>query len=56
MSGISIFFTHKNFYFAVSLVLGGQMITIISRPIGRIGQNAKIIHDKDANHELTYDI
>jgi hypothetical protein len=30
MSGISIFFTRDHFYIAVSLVLFGQLITIIS--------------------------
>jgi hypothetical protein len=54
MSGISIFFTRDHFYIAVSLVLFGQLITIISRPIGRITQNAKI--DKNEITEITYHI
>ena len=36
LSGISIIFTRINYYVAVSLVIFGQFITIISRPIGRI--------------------
>ena len=35
-SGMSILFTHHNYYFAASLVIFGQFITIISRPIGRL--------------------
>ena len=36
LTGISILFTQNNFYVAVSLVAIGQIITMISRPIGRI--------------------
>jgi hypothetical protein len=42
MSDISIFFTKGHFYVAVSLILFGQFITIISRPIGRIKSESKI--------------
>jgi hypothetical protein len=55
MSGISIFFTHRNFALAASLVLFGQFITIVSRPIGRI-QNAKNIQGKEMCNELSYHI
>ena len=47
LSGISIIFTRINYTVAVSLVLFGQFITIISRPIGRIK------HDKiNKNEEI----
>ncbi len=36
LSGISIIFTGINYNIAVFLVIFGQFITIISRPIGRI--------------------
>ena len=49
LTGSSIIFTHNNYYLAVSCVLFGQFITIISRPIGRI-KNNKI----EPNNEITY--
>jgi hypothetical protein len=39
LTGLSIIVTHNNYYLAVSMVLFGQFITIISRPIGRIKDN-----------------
>lgn len=39
LCGGSILFTHSNYYIAVSMVVCGQFITIISRPIGRIKHN-----------------
>ena len=46
LSGISIIFTRINYNIAVSLVIFGQFITIISRPIGRIKNEEK---PKDVN-------
>ena len=46
LSGISIIFTPINYYIAVSLVIFGQFITIISRPIGRI-KNEEINKNND---------
>jgi hypothetical protein len=39
LSGFSIFFTRNNYYLAVIMVIFGQFITIISRPISRIKNN-----------------
>lgn len=39
LTGLSIVFTHNNYFVAVSLVVIGQVITMISRPIGRITDN-----------------
>ena len=39
LSGISILFTRDQYELAVSLVLAGQAITILSRPIGRITES-----------------
>jgi len=39
LTGLSIVFTHNNYFVAVSLVVVGQVITMISRPIGRITNN-----------------
>lgn len=36
LSGISIIFTHDEYYLAVPMVIFAQFVTIISRPIGRI--------------------
>lgn len=36
LTGISIAFSQTQYFIAVSLVVIGQFITIISRPIGRI--------------------
>lgn len=41
LSGISIIFTQINYNIAVFLVIFGQFITIISRPIGRIKNEEK---------------
>ena len=45
-SGISILFTHNDFYLAVSFVFFGQMITILSRPISRINNNRILSQDE----------
>jgi len=39
LTGLSIVFTHNNYFVAVSLVVAGQVITMVSRPIGRITDN-----------------
>lgn len=39
LTGLSIIFTHNDYFIAVSLVAIGQFITMISRPIGRIIDN-----------------
>jgi len=36
LSGLSILFSRTNYYLAIALVMFGQSITIISRPLGRI--------------------
>ena len=36
LSGMSVIFTHNNHYLSASFVVVGQLITIVSRPIGRI--------------------
>ena len=41
LSGISIIFTQINYNIAVFLVIFGQFITIIYRPIGRIKNEEK---------------
>jgi hypothetical protein len=38
LSGFSIIFTRTNYDLAVSCVIVGQFITIISRPIGRLSE------------------
>ena len=55
LSGISILFTRDNYYFTVSFVLFGQLITIISRPIGRIQNKTnepELVSTKD--YDLDY--
>ena len=42
LSGIAIVVNPYNYYIAVTMVLTGQFITIISRPIGRIKQEIPI--------------
>jgi hypothetical protein len=42
LSSCSIIFSQSNRYLAISLVFVGQFITIISRPISRIKDIAKI--------------
>jgi hypothetical protein len=39
LTGCSAIFTRDNYFLSVSLVVFGQCITIISRPIGRIKNN-----------------
>jgi hypothetical protein len=51
LTGSSVI-VHDNYYMAVSLVVIGQTITIISRPIGRI-KNTSIV---DIEDELHYNI
>jgi hypothetical protein len=42
LSALSIIFSY-NYYLAVFMVIFGQFITIISRPIGRYKNESKII-------------
>jgi len=52
LSGISVLLSQNNYYLAISFVLVGQFITIISRPIGRIKNNEiKSIIPVDPNLE-----
>ena len=39
LTGLSIVFTHNNYFVAVTFVVIGQVITMVSRPIGRITDN-----------------
>jgi len=49
LSGISILFSHNNYYLAVSMVFIGQIITIISRPISRMKNPIKIDTEEISN-------
>lgn len=51
LTGMSIFFSRNNYYLAVALVVFGQSITIISRPIGRIPNKPL---EKSYNHDEGY--
>jgi len=42
LSGLAIIVNPHNYYLAVTMVLSGQFITIISRPIGRIKKEIPI--------------
>ena len=42
LSGLAIIVNHQHYYLAVTMVLSGQFITIISRPIGRIKEEIQI--------------
>lgn len=50
LSGSSILFTQTHYYLAISFVLFGQCITMISRPIGRI-PNKEIGPEPEQNQE-----
>jgi hypothetical protein len=52
LSGLSIIFSHNNYYLAVSLVIFGQFITIISRPIGRIKNKIDNTINENEFHEI----
>ena len=43
LSGCSIIIENKNYYLALSFVIFGQFITIISRPISRLKDGAKVV-------------
>ena len=47
LCGIAIIITHFNYWACVGLVISGQLLTIISRPIGRI----KIKKNKEKSKE-----
>jgi hypothetical protein len=49
LSGISIIFTHDDYYLAVPMVIVAQFVTIISRPIGRIKRQIQEIEQNDNN-------
>ena len=49
LSGISILFSHNNYYLAVSIVFFGQFITIISRPISRMKNEIKVSIEEICN-------
>jgi len=53
LTGLSIVFTHNNYFVAVSLVVVGQVITIISRPIGRITNN-NLEKENDRKVQMDY--
>lgn len=53
LCGCSVLFTHNNYYIAVSMVICGQFITIISRPIGRIKHTTFIEEPIPKNTEIT---
>jgi len=56
-SGCSIIFSRDNYYLAVILVIFGQFITIISRPIGRMKSITYSKIDAEPEYsELTYRI
>ena len=58
-SGLSVIFNHNNYYIASTLIIFGQFITIISRPIGRIKNitSAKIEPKEENNqNEIIYNI
>jgi hypothetical protein len=42
MTGSSIIIENKNYYLALSFVIFGQFITIISRPISRFKDDEKV--------------
>ena len=47
LTGVAIIVNHYYYYYAVVMVLFGQFITIISRPIGRItNKEIKSISDE----------
>ena len=52
LSALSILFSHTNYYLAVALVLFGQSITIISRPLGRIKASLETKNDNIDENEL----
>lgn len=62
LSGLSILFSHTNYYLAVALVIFGQSITIISRPLGRIKASHETTNDNidenklNNNHEINDNI
>ena len=57
LTGLSIVFTHNNYFVAVSLVVIGQVITMISRPIGRIiNNNLEKENDKKIQTDYIPDI
>jgi hypothetical protein len=49
LSGISIIFTHDDYYLTVPMVIVAQFITIISRPISRIKTQIQEIEQNDNN-------
>ena len=49
LSGISIIFTHDEYYLAVPMVIVAQFITILSRPISRIQKQIQEIEKNDNN-------
>ena len=53
LTGLSIVFTHNNYFVAVSLVVIGQVITMISRPIGRITDN-NLKKERDIKVQMDY--
>jgi hypothetical protein len=58
-SGLSVIFNRDNYYIAATLIIFGQFITIISRPIGRIKSitYAKIETQTEKKHnEIIYHI
>jgi len=52
LTGLSITFTQNNYYVAVSFVVIGQFITIISRPIGRIKSDE--LKENENNNKTDY--
>jgi hypothetical protein len=53
LTGLSIVFTHNNYFVAVSLVGIGQFITILSRPIGRMIDN-NLEKENDRKVQIDY--
>jgi len=50
ITGLAIIFTHNhNYYIAFFCVFVGQFITIISRPIGRIKSDERMMFDSYNN-------
>jgi hypothetical protein len=52
LSGMSIIFTQNYYYLAVTLVIFGQCITIISRPIGRLTEHKIQNKDNEDNEDI----
>jgi hypothetical protein len=51
MTGSSIFIQQNNYYLALSLVIFGQFITIISRPISRLKNIEKVTCIEELTNE-----